>query len=69
MGLTNPTKASLYLNQVITDLDRQNRIDEVLYENAVEQLLNMAFNAVDTVHNLDKSVLARLKYVFRSSKE
>ncbi len=66
---SNPNKAGLYLSQVVADLDKTlatqgSKIKEVVYEDAIHNLVNKALDAVDILHNLKKSYKARLKFLF-----
>lgn len=66
---SSPKKAGLYSSQVVTDLESTirhsgSKIKEVVYEDAINQLLTKALDAVDIVHNLKKSYKARLKFLF-----
>lgn len=66
---TNPNMAGLYLSNIVTDLEKTlahsgSKIKEVVYEDAIDNLLHKALEAVDTVYNLKKSYKARLKFLF-----
>lgn len=67
-GSTNPTKASLYLRQYIDPIDllhSRGRVEEHVYEQACEELLYKAFEAIDKVHKLDSNFFDRIKFVFK----
>lgn len=67
-GSSNPTKASIYLRQIIDRMEdnlSRGRIREVVYEKACEELLYKAFEAIDAIHKLDASFFDRIKYVFK----
>jgi len=38
-----------------------------VYEEACEEMLYKAFEAIDKVHQLDNNFFERIKYVFKSS--
>jgi hypothetical protein len=67
-GSTNPTKAILELRHVVDRHDATQslgRIEEAVYENACEEFLYKAFEAIDKVHQLDNNFFDRIKYVLQ----
>ena len=68
-GSTNPNKAQLYLRQYIDLHDEQmsnGRLKEKVFEQACEELLFKAFEAIDAMHKLDNNFFDRIKYVFKA---
>lgn len=67
-GPSNPNKVSLFLNQQVNEIADPQAIGglrEAVFENACEEFLYKAFEAMDKVHKMDNSFFDRIKYVFK----